>query len=52
MTPAGKDVMVVGYGKSQAEADKDAMNKLRRDDGTTEQKIVYRYHSYGADSAP
>ena len=52
MTPAGKDVMVVGYGKSQAEADKDALNKLSRGDGAAEQKIVYRYHSYGADSAP
>ena len=48
--PAGKDVMVVGFGKSQAEADKEALNKLRRGDGAAEQKIVYRYHSYGADS--
>jgi hypothetical protein len=51
-TPAGKDVMVVGVGKSQAEADKEALDKLRRDGGAAEQKIVYRYHSYGADSAP
>ena len=51
-TPAGKDVMVVGYGKSQAEADKEALNKLGRRDGAAEQKIVYRYHSYGADSVP
>jgi hypothetical protein len=51
-TPAGKDVMAVGYGKSQGDADKDALDKLRRGDGTAEQKIVYRYHSYGADSAP
>ena len=51
-TPAGKDVMVVGHGKSQAEADKEALDKLRRGDGTAEQKIVYRYHSYGVDSAP
>ena len=51
-TPAGKDVMVVGYGRVQAEADKEALDKLRRGDGTAEQKIVYRYHSYGADSAP
>jgi hypothetical protein len=49
-TPTGKDVMVVGYGKSQAEADKEALDKLRRGDGTAEQKIVYRYHSYGADA--
>ena len=51
-TPAGKDVMVVGHGKSQAEADKEALDKLRRSDGTAGQKIVYRYRSYGADSAP
>jgi len=48
-TPLGKDVMVVGHGKSQAEADKEALDKLRRGDGSAEQKIVYRYHSYGAD---
>jgi hypothetical protein len=51
-TRTGKDVMVVGRGKSQAEADEDALDKLQRGDGTAEQKIVYRYHSYGADSAP
>jgi hypothetical protein len=51
-TSAGKDVLVVGYGKSQSEADKDALNKLQRGAGAAEQKIVYRYHSYGADSAP
>ena len=50
-TPKGKDVMVVGFGQSQADADKEALDKLRRGDGTAEQKIVYRYHSYGADSA-
>lgn len=51
-TSAGKDVLVVGKGKSQAGADRDALDKLQRADGANEQKIVYRYHSYGADSAP
>jgi len=51
-TSAGKDVMVVGRGKSQPEADKDALDQLQRAQGGEDQKIVYRYHSYGADSAP
>jgi hypothetical protein len=50
--PGGKDVLVVGYGKSQGDADKEALDKLRGGGGVAEQKIVYRYHSYGADSAP
>lgn len=47
---SGTDVNVVGYGKSQAQADKKALADLNRDRATTNQKIVYRYFSYGADS--
>ena len=46
-----KDVNVVGRGKSQAEADRDALAKLNEAGAGAKQKIVYRYFSYGADSA-
>ena len=46
----GKDVNVVGRGKSQAEADEQAFAQLRQVGATTNQKIVYRYFSHGADS--
>jgi hypothetical protein len=49
---SGKDLLIVGYGKSQAEADKKAMDDLNRGGATTEQKIMYRYFSNGADAAP
>jgi hypothetical protein len=45
-------VTVVGRGKSQAEADSSALKVLSERDATTEEAIVYRYFSYGADSAP
>jgi hypothetical protein len=44
---SGKDVNVVGRGKSQAEADKKAFDLLSEAGASTEQKIVYRYFSYG-----
>src|SRR2546421_6612188 len=49
---SGKDVNVVGRGKTQAEADAAAMDELKKSDATQEQKIVYRYFSYGNDSDP
>ncbi len=49
---SGKDVNVVGYGKSQAEADSKAFSQLSEAGADAKQKIVYRYHSYGIDSAP
>jgi hypothetical protein len=49
-TDAGKDVNVVGYGKSQPDADKKAMADLNAAGAGANQKIVYRYFSYGADS--
>lgn len=48
---AGKDVNVVGYGKSQNEADEKALSQLLQAGATENEKIVYRYFSYGADSA-
>jgi len=46
----GTDVTAVGRGKSQLEADHDAMKKLIDREATTESEIVYRYFSYGSDS--
>ena len=44
------DVTVIGRGKSQSEADKNALKKLSDTEATTNEEIVYRYFSYGADS--
>lgn len=44
---SGKDVIVVGRGKLQADADKEAVAKLNAADATNGQKIFYRFHSYG-----
>lgn len=49
-TQSGKDITVVGRGKSQEEAEKKALADLNRDGATAKQKIVYRYFSHGADS--
>jgi hypothetical protein len=48
-TEAGKDVTVVGRAKSQADADKNGLADLKKAGATADQKIVYRYFSYGAD---
>src|SRR5437763_8778684 len=45
-----KDVTAVGRGKTQSEADRNALKKLTDRDATTEEAIVYRYFSYGSDS--
>ncbi len=47
---SGTEVNVVGYGKSQAEADKKAFAQLNGARATANQKIVYLYFSHGADS--
>src|SRR2546430_287264 len=47
---SGKDFNVVGRGKSQAGADKNALELLNQAGANAEQKIVYRYFSYGSDS--
>jgi len=47
---SGKDANVVGRGKSQAEADEDAMAELKKAGAVKNQKIVYRYLSYGSQS--
>ena len=49
---SGKDVNVVGRGKSQKEADEKAFEQLKTSSATKDQKIVYRYFSYGSDSSP
>ena len=46
---SGKDVNVVGYGKSQPEADSKAFAQLSEVGAGSTKKIVYRYFSYGAD---
>jgi len=45
-----KDVTAVGRGKSQSEADANALKLLNARDATVEAAIVYRYFSYGSDS--
>lgn len=50
-TGSGKDVTVVGRAKSQTEADKNGLTDLNKAGATADQKIVYRYFSYGADGA-
>jgi hypothetical protein len=47
---SGKDANVVGRGKSQREADENAMAELNKAGATKYQKFVYRYFSNGADS--
>jgi hypothetical protein len=48
---SGRDFHGVGRAKSQAEADKKAFDLLNQAGAGAEQKIVYRYFSYGADLA-
>jgi hypothetical protein len=49
-TAAGKDITVVGRGKSQEDAEKEALADLNQAGATAKQKIVYQYFSHGADS--
>ena len=45
---SGKDINVVGRGQSQKEADENALAALKQAEATANQKIVYRYFSYGS----
>jgi hypothetical protein len=47
---SAREMNVVGRGESQAEADQKAFAQLNEARATADQKIVYRYFSYGADS--
>jgi len=47
---ANKGVTTIGRGKSQKEADANALKKLQATKALTEEKIFYRYFSYGADA--
>jgi hypothetical protein len=49
-TESGKDVTVVGRGKSQDAAEAKAIADLTAVGATASQKIVYHYFSYGTDS--
>ena len=51
-TQSGKDVIVVGYGKSEGEAEKKALSDLKQSGATAKQKIMYRYFSHGENPAP
>jgi hypothetical protein len=51
-TNADKVATAIGRGKSQAEADQKALEKLKNADATSDETIVYRYFTYGEDSAP
>jgi hypothetical protein len=46
------DVTTIGRGASPTEADRKALQKLKVADAATNEEIVYRYFSYGADSTP
>lgn len=46
---ANKGVTTIGRGKSQKEADANALKKLHATKALTEEKIFYRYFSYGSD---
>jgi hypothetical protein len=46
----GKEVNLVGRGKSQAEADANSLEELKKVGASAKHNIVYRYFSYGADS--
>src|SRR4051812_44625902 len=51
LTNTNKGVAVIGRGKSQRDADQNALKKLKRaEPATTSVNIVFRYFSYGADS--
>ena len=45
-----KDVTAVGRGRTQNEADANALKLLNGREATTEPAIVYRYFSYGSES--
>jgi len=48
----GTDIHGVGRGKSQGEADRKALELLSAAGAGAEEKIVYRYFSYGSPSSP
>jgi hypothetical protein len=45
-----KGITAIGRGKSQKEADENALKKMRGTEMMMNEKIVYRYFSYGVDS--
>ena len=49
---SGTDIHGVGRGQSQGEADHKALELLSAAGAGTEEKIVYRYFSYGGPSSP
>lgn len=49
-TEHGNDLTLVGRGRSQAEADAKALDELKQNGATKNQKIVYQDFCYGADS--
>ena len=51
VTGDGKDINAVGYAESQRQADETALAQLNRSGANLKQHIVYRYFSYGDDTA-
>ena len=47
---AGKETIVVGYGKSPADAERAALAKLDSSHAAKNQTVMYRYFSFGSDS--
>ena len=50
-TVSGRGLIVVGRGKSEAEAETKARAGLNRQGATAKQRVLYRYFSHGAESA-
>lgn len=50
-TESGAELHAVGYGATKAEAKEEAFAGLQRDRATRSRKIIYRYFSYGSDTA-
>lgn len=48
-TPAGNEEIAVGFGKSAAEAEASAFDKLAKTGATASRTVMYRYFSYGSD---
>ena len=48
-TAGAKDIFAVGYGQSEADAEKDAFAQLARQGATEKKKVHYKYFSHGED---
>ena len=49
LSKGGDDVHAVGFGRSKAEAERNAFAELRRNGATRSQKVIYNYFSHGSE---